>query len=125
MHWFGVDDSPKRVRLANEAAQQALRLGPQSGEAHFAAGYVAYWGRLDYSAALKEFEMAKNSANSEPVATAIAVVHRRRGEWDAAAEEFKRAEFLDPRAAHLLVTRPDLSAWQGDMPKLWKQRSAV
>jgi TolB-like protein/Flp pilus assembly protein TadD len=104
MHWFGVDDSPERVRLADEAAQQALRLSPQSGEAHFAAGYVAYWGRLDYGTALKEFEIARKLLpNSEPVATAIAVVHRRRGEWDAAAEEFKRAEFLDPRAAHLLA----------------------
>ena len=104
MHWFGVDDSPERVRLADEAAQQALRLSPQSGEAHFAAGYVAYWGRLDYATALKEFEIARKLLpNSEPVATAIAVVHRRRGEWDAAAEEFKRAEFLDPRAAHLLA----------------------
>ena len=45
MHWFGVDESPERVRLAKEAAQRALTLNPELGEAHLAAGYVAYWAR--------------------------------------------------------------------------------
>ncbi len=44
MHWFGVDESPERVRLAKEAAERALTLNPGLGEAHLAAGYVAYRG---------------------------------------------------------------------------------
>jgi len=44
MHWFGVDESPERVRLAKEAAERALTLNPELGEAHLAAGYVAYRG---------------------------------------------------------------------------------
>jgi serine/threonine-protein kinase len=44
MHWFGVDESTERVRLAQDAAQRALTLNPELGEAHLAAGYVSYWG---------------------------------------------------------------------------------
>ena len=102
MHWFSVDDSPERVRLADEAAQRAVSLNSQLGEAHIAAGYVAYWGRRDYATAMKEFEFARTLLpNSALVTSAIAAVHRRRGEWEAAVEQFSRAASLDPRDAVL------------------------
>ena len=44
MYWFSVDDSPEQVRLADDAAQRAVSLDPQLGEAHLALAYVAYWG---------------------------------------------------------------------------------
>jgi TolB-like protein/class 3 adenylate cyclase/Flp pilus assembly protein TadD len=103
MYWFGIDESPERVRLAEEAAQRAVSVDPQLGETHLALGYVAYWGRRDYAAAMGEFEMARKLLpNNSAVAFAIASVHRRRGEWDAAVAEFKRATSLDPRDASLL-----------------------
>jgi TolB-like protein/Flp pilus assembly protein TadD len=102
MHWFSVDDSPERVRLADEAAQHAISLNSQLGEAHIAVGYVAYWGRRDYATAMKEFELARTLLpNSALVTFAIAAVHRRRGEWEAAVEQFSRAASLDPRDAAL------------------------
>jgi hypothetical protein len=58
MHWFGVDESPEHVPLVKEA-QRALILNPELGEAHLAAGYVAYWGRRDYAMGMKEFEARK------------------------------------------------------------------
>src|SRR5262252_5330991 len=98
MHWFGVDESPERVRLAQEAAQQALTLNPELGEAHLAAGYVAYWGRRDYATGMKEFEVARKFLPNNPqVSIAIGSVSRRRGDWAKAIEEFKRAVSLDPR----------------------------
>jgi len=102
MHWFGVDESPERVRLAQEAAQRALTLNPELGEAHLAAGYVAYWGRRDYAMGMKEFEVARKLLPNNPdVSIAIGSVCRRRGDWATAIEEFKRAAYLDPRDAGL------------------------
>jgi len=102
MHWFGVDESPERVGLAKEAAQRALILNPDLGEAHLAAGYVAYWGRRDYASAMKEFEVARKLLPNNPdVSIAIGSICRRRGDWATAIEEFKRAVSLDPRDAEL------------------------
>jgi len=103
MHWFSVDDSPIQVRLADEAAQRAVTIDPQLGEAHLALAYVAYWGRRDYPAAMGELELARKALpNNSTVALAIASIHRRRGEWDASYNEFRRAASLDPRDAGLL-----------------------
>jgi TolB-like protein/Flp pilus assembly protein TadD len=102
MYWFGVDDSPGQVRLADEAAQRAMSLDPQLGEAHLAAGYVAYWGRRDYATGMKEFEVARKLLPNNPeVSIAIGSICRRRGDWATAIEEFKRAALLDPRDAQL------------------------
>ena len=111
MHWFGVDESPEQVRLADEAAKRALTLNPELGEAHLAAGYVAYWGKRDYAMGMKEFEVARKLLPNNPdVSIAIGSVCRRRGEWATAIEEFKRAASLDPRDART-VERVWLPAW--------------
>ena len=97
-HWFSVDDSPERVQLAEEAARKAMALNPQLAEAHLAVGYVAYWGRRDYTTAMTEFEFARTALpNDAQVSIAIGSIHRRRGEWEAAAREFSRGATLDPR----------------------------
>jgi len=102
MYWFGVDDSPEQMRLADEAAQRAISLDPQLGEAHLATGYVAYWGRRDYATGMKEFEVARKLLPNNPdVSIAIGSICRRRGDWATAIEEFKRAASLDPRDAQL------------------------
>ena len=102
MYWFGVDHSPDQVRLADEAAQRAISLDPQLGEAHLAAGHVAYWGRRDYATGMREFEVARKLLPNNPdVSIAIGSICRRRGDWTTAIEEFKRAASLDPRDAQL------------------------
>jgi TolB-like protein/Flp pilus assembly protein TadD len=102
MYWFGVDHSPDQVRLADEAAQRAISLDPQLGEAHLAAGHVAYWGRRDYATGMKEFEVARKLLPNNPdVSIAIGSICRRRGDWATAIEEFERAVSLDPRDAEL------------------------
>jgi TolB-like protein len=99
MHWFSVDDSPERVRLADEAAQRAITLNSHAGGTQFAVGYVTYWGHRDYQRAMKYFEEARRLLpNSADVLTAIAYVQQRLGHWDAALEAFKQAVSLDPRS---------------------------
>ena len=98
MHWYSVDDSPERVRLAEEAAERAISLNSHIGETHLAAGYAMYWGKRDYAGAMKHFEVAHRLLpNSAEVAVAVACVLRRLNQWDAALDEFKRAASLDPR----------------------------
>jgi TolB-like protein/Tfp pilus assembly protein PilF len=98
MHWFSVDDSPERVRLADEAAQRALSLNPHLAETQLAVGYAAYWGHRDYLGSIKYFEEAKRlSPNKSETLIAIASVQRRLGHWDVALAAFKEAESLDPR----------------------------
>jgi len=98
MHWFSVDDSPKQVQLAEDAAQHAIALNPQLPEAHIALGYVAYWGKRDYASALGEFEQARKARpNDANVIIAIALVNRRLGKWQIALDQLSRGAALDPQ----------------------------
>jgi TolB-like protein/Tfp pilus assembly protein PilF len=98
MHWFNVDDSPAQMRSAEDAALRALALNLQLPEAHVALGYVAYWGKRDYTTALSEFEQARKALpNNSAVTIAIGSVYRRLGKWQMALDEFYRAATLDPR----------------------------
>jgi len=61
-------------------------------------GYVHYWGRRDYDAALAEFDRARKTLpNGANVLTAIAFVHRRLGKMEQALDELKQAAALSPR----------------------------
>jgi TolB-like protein len=98
MHWFSVDDSPERVRLAEEAAQRASSLNPHLPETQLALGYATYWGRRDYLGSIKYFEEARRiSPNDVRALVGIASVQRRLAHWDIAFEAFEKAAALDPR----------------------------
>src|SRR2546430_16656903 len=61
-------------------------------------GYVHYWGRRDYDAALAEFDKARKTLpNSANVLTATAFVHRRQGKMEQALDELERSAALSPR----------------------------
>src|SRR5262249_47078761 len=59
LYFLGGDHTPTRVAVAKEARDAALRLGPDRGEAHLAAGWVAYHCDLDYETALTEVAIAR------------------------------------------------------------------
>src|SRR5229473_3599822 len=48
LHFYGVDHSPARLRLASEARDKALRLGPNRGESHLTAADIHYRCYRDY-----------------------------------------------------------------------------
>jgi TolB-like protein/Tfp pilus assembly protein PilF len=98
LHWYGVDNRPDLVALADSAARRALALQPGLPEAHLAMGYAYYWGHRHYVPALREFETARASMpNNAEVIAAIAYVHRRQGAGMRAVAELQQAELLDPR----------------------------
>jgi TolB-like protein/Flp pilus assembly protein TadD len=94
------DRTESRRDAARAAARTALRLQPNSAEAHLAMGWVHYYGDLDYSAALEEFDAAqKINPNDSQVESAIAGVKRRQWRLDEAVSHYERATSLSPNRA--------------------------
>jgi len=102
-YFLGVDRTPARVALAKAARDAALRLGPERGEPHLAAAWVAFHCYLDYETALAEVEIARRKlANDASVIALPAYIHRRQGHWENCASDLERAVQLDPRNVWLL-----------------------
>jgi len=86
-----------------QAAETALTLQPNLGEAVLAKGYYHYACLKDYDTAVRYFEQARPLLpNSSRIPEALAYVARRRGEWDRSESYFNEAERLDPRNVNLL-----------------------
>ena len=89
---------------ARQAAETALTLQPNLGEAIWAKGYYHYSYLKDYDAAVRYFEQARQLLpNDSRIPQSLAYVARRRGEWDRSETYFNEAERLDPRNVSLLV----------------------
>ena len=98
LYWYGIDPSAQAIDAAESAAAHALALQPELPEAHLAKGFVHYWGRRDYDAALAEFAKAREALpNNANVLFAIAAVHRRQNKMSEAIREAEQAAILDPR----------------------------
>jgi TolB-like protein/class 3 adenylate cyclase/Tfp pilus assembly protein PilF len=86
-----------------QAAETALTLQPNLGEAVLAKGHYHYACLKDYDAALRYFEQARPLLpNSSRIPEALAYLERRRGQWDRSESYFNEAERLDPRNVYLL-----------------------
>jgi TolB-like protein/class 3 adenylate cyclase/Tfp pilus assembly protein PilF len=94
---------------ARQAAETALTLQPNLGEAILAKGYYRYSCLKDYDAAILYFEQARQLLpNSSRIPESLAYVERRRDHWDKSEAYFNEAERLDPRNVNL-VTQHALS----------------
>jgi TolB-like protein/Tfp pilus assembly protein PilF len=91
---------------ARQAAETALTLQPNLGEAVLAKGYYHYACLKDYDMAVRYFEQARQFLpNSSRIPESLAYVARRRGQWDRSESYFNEAERLDPRNVYLLTQR--------------------
>src|SRR5437764_594185 len=89
---------------ARQAAETALTLQPNLGEAVHAKGYYHYSCLKDYDTAIRYFEQARPLLpNSSKIPESLAYVGRRRGQWDRSESYFNEAERLDPRNVSLLT----------------------
>ena len=87
-----------------QAADTALTLQPNLGEAVLAKGYYYYACLRDYDTAVGYFEQARQFLpNSSRIPELLAYVARRRGQWDRSELYFNEAERLDPRNVTLLT----------------------
>ena len=103
LHWFGLDGTPTRLAQAQAAAQKALAVAPDLGDAHLAQALVYYHGSRNYARALEELAIARrtlpNSADLYFLGGAIA---RRQGRWEDALNNQEKAAELDPRNPKVL-----------------------
>jgi tetratricopeptide (TPR) repeat protein len=104
---YGTQNLQPTVALreeARQAAETALTLQPNLGEAVLAKGYYHYACLKDYDTAVRYFEQARQLLpNSSQIPESLAYVARRRGEWDRSENYFNEAERLDPRNVNVLT----------------------
>ena len=97
IYFGGVDHTPSRLAQARAAIDSALRLRPESGEAHLALADHFYCGYLDYERARTELQVARESLPNEPrVFELTSYIDRRQGRWDESLRNMQRALDLDP-----------------------------
>jgi serine/threonine protein kinase/Tfp pilus assembly protein PilF len=88
---------------ARQAAETALTLQPNLGEAVFAKGFYYYACLKNYDTAVNYFEQAHRLLpNNSRIPQSLAYVERRRGNWEKSDAYFNEAEKLDPRNVSLL-----------------------
>jgi serine/threonine protein kinase/Flp pilus assembly protein TadD len=103
LYFFGFDRTPARLASAESAIQAALRLRPDSGEAHLARAENLYRGHLDFDGALAELEIARQALPNDPMVFELkGYVERRRGKQAEALQSLERAVDLDPRNFFIL-----------------------
>jgi TolB-like protein/class 3 adenylate cyclase/Flp pilus assembly protein TadD len=91
---------------ARQAAETALSLQPNLGEAMLAKGYYHYCCLRDYDTAVRYLEQAGQLLpNNSRIPESLAFVARTRGQWDQSEAYFNDAERLDPRNVSLLTQR--------------------
>ena len=89
---------------ARQAAETALTLQPNLGEAVLAKGYYHYACLKDYDTAVRYFEQARPLLpNSSQIPESLAYVARQAGPVGSKRAYFNEAERLDPRNVNLLT----------------------
>ena len=89
---------------ARQAAETALTLQPDLGEAILAKGFYHYFCLKNYDTAVRYFDQARQFLpNSSRIPESLAYVTRRQGQWDRSESYFNEAERLDPRNVYLLT----------------------
>jgi TolB-like protein/Tfp pilus assembly protein PilF len=98
LYFFDLDPTPDPIRLAEAAVNTALRLRPDSAEAHFATADFLFRCHRDYDGALKELAIARPGLPNDAAFFILSgYINRRRNNWAQAERDFLDAVALDPR----------------------------
>src|SRR5437016_2757238 len=109
LYFNGVDPAQNSAAAVKEAADQALALKPESGEAWIAQGVYRYRVLRDFTGALQSYgEALKRLPNSSFVFQQIAHVERRLGRSEDAAKHYEAAAQLDPNDFDNIFTLADV-----------------
>ena len=99
-----LQSTPALKEEARQAAETALSLEPNLGEALMAKGSYYYSCLKDYDNAVHYFEQARQVLpNSSRIPELLAYVARRRGQWDLSESLINEAERVDPRNVYIIT----------------------
>jgi TolB-like protein/class 3 adenylate cyclase len=108
LYFNGVDLETNGGAAVKEAADRAISLQPDLGEAWLAQGVYRYRVLRDFQGALQSYEEAlRRLPNSPFVLEQMAHLERRLGESDVAQKHYQAAAQLDPRNIGILLTLAD------------------
>ena len=103
LYFDGIDPESATAEGVRTAAQNAVRLAPDSAEALVAHGYYLYRVEHDYTGAREDFRLALEKQPHAPlVLQALFLIERRLGLWDQAVQHMREATARDPRNVSLL-----------------------
>jgi len=103
LYFLGFDHTPPRLALAEAAVERAFQLRPNAGETHFANARNLYRGHLDYSGALAELDVARQTLpNDARIFRMMGYIQRRQGRWQESTQNLERSGNLDPRNTETL-----------------------
>ncbi len=108
LYFNGVDPETNSGAVVKEAADRAISLQPELGEAWLAQGVYRYRVLRDFKGALRSYEEAlRRLPNSAFVLEQMAHLERRVGQVDVAQKHYQAAAQLDPRNIGILLTLAD------------------
>jgi TolB-like protein len=103
LFWFGYDKSASRLEKAKAAADAALKLQPNLGEAHLANAIYYYYGFRRYDVAQKHVTAAIRAIpNNADVLNTAGAIARRDGKWNEAVTNLEQGRDRDPRNLSVL-----------------------
>ncbi|MBV8484361.1 MAG: protein kinase, partial [Verrucomicrobia bacterium] len=98
LYAFWIDKTPERRALADAAVAEALRLEPDSPDAHLALAYHLYASYRNYERASVQIALAQRTLpNSSDALFVTALIDFRLGRWKEAINALEKAYGLDPR----------------------------
>ncbi|MGH8155071.1 MAG: hypothetical protein ACREP0_07545 [Rhodanobacteraceae bacterium] len=116
------DRSAALAASANQAADSALKLAPDSGEAWLARGFYLARVESNYPGAIAALTKARmRLPNSGEVLAAFSEIEARQGQWKQAIANIDMTSVVDPRNTRLLLQHVRLHAMQ----RQWPDASAV
>jgi TolB-like protein/Tfp pilus assembly protein PilF/class 3 adenylate cyclase len=108
LYFNGIDLDKNSGGAVKEAADRAMSLQPELGEAWLAQGVYRYRVLRDFQGALQSYEEAlRRLPNSAFVLEQMAHLERRLGQFDVAQKHYQAAAQLDPRNIGILLTLAD------------------
>ena len=108
LYFNGIDLDKNSGAAVKDAADRAISLQPDLGEAWLAQGVYRYRVPRDFQGALQSYEEAlRRLPNSALVLEQMAHLERRLGQFDVAQKHYQAAAQLDPRNIDILLTLAD------------------
>jgi TolB-like protein/Tfp pilus assembly protein PilF/class 3 adenylate cyclase len=108
LYFNGIDLDKNSGAVVKDAADRAMSLQPELGEAWLAQGVYRYRVLRDFQGALESYKEAlRRLPNSAFVLQQMAHLERRLGQTDVAQKHYQAAAQLDPRNIGILLILAD------------------